>query len=74
MAAPIRGTTQSFIDIESIRDDLVILKDGSSSLIVETSAVNFGLLSEREQDALIYAFAAFLNSRRTGWLHDLRRN
>jgi hypothetical protein len=62
LAAPIRGTTQQFIDIESIRDDLVILKDGSASLILETSAVNFGLLSEREQDALIYAFAAFLNS------------
>lgn len=62
MPKAIRGTTQDFIDIEDIRDDLVVFKDGSCVLIIETSAVNFGLLSEREQDALIYAFAAFLNS------------
>lgn len=62
MATPVHGTTQHFIDIEDIKDDLVILRDGSSALIIETSAVNFGLLSEKEQDALIYAFSAFLNS------------
>lgn len=62
MSTPVRGTTQHFIDIEDIKGDLVVLKDGSCSLILETAAVNFGLLSEKEQDALIYAFSAFLNS------------
>lgn len=62
MTAPIRGTTQNFIDIEDIRNDLIVLKDGSAALLIETSAVNFGLLSEREQDSLIFAFAALLNS------------
>lgn len=60
--APIRATTQEFLDIEDVTDDLVIQIDGSVSLIIETSAVNFGLLSEEEQDAIIYAYAAFLNS------------
>jgi len=32
------------------------------AMIVQVSAVNFGLLSEREQEAIIYAYAGFLNS------------
>jgi len=62
VAAPVRATTQEFVTIEDIRDDLLILQDGSAALIIETTAVNFGLLSEEEQDALIYAYASFLNS------------
>lgn len=60
--APIRGTTQEFTEIEDIRDDLVLLSDGSCCLILETTATNFGLLSEKEQDALIFAYAGLLNS------------
>lgn len=58
----IKSTTQEHLDIEDIRDDMVILKDGSVDLILQTTAVNFGLLSETEQDALIYAYAGLLNS------------
>lgn len=61
-STPIRATTQDFLEIADVDDDLVILKDGSAALIIETTAVNFGLLSEEEQDALIYAYASFLNS------------
>lgn len=60
--APIRGTTQEFTEIEDIRDDLVLLTDGSCCLIIETTATNFGLLSQKEQDALIFAYAGLLNS------------
>ena len=59
---PIASSTQEHLDIEDIRDDLVILKDGSCALVMQTTALNFGLLSEREQDATIYAYAALLNS------------
>jgi len=59
---PIRAATQEFLEIEDIKENLVIAKDGSCSLVLQTTAVNFGLLSEREQDALIYAYAALLNS------------
>jgi len=41
---------------------MVILQDGSVSLILKTSAINFDLFSEEEQDATIYAYAALLNS------------
>lgn len=60
--ASIRATTQNFVEIDAIDNDLVILKDGSATLVIETTAVNFGLLSEEEQDALIYSYAAFINS------------
>src|SRR3990167_9949701 len=55
-------STQSHLDIADIINDLVILTDGSACLILEVSAVNFGLLSEREQEATIYAYAQLLNS------------
>ncbi len=54
--------TQDHLDIEDIQNDIVILKDGSACMVMEISAVNFGLLSEREQDATIYAYAQLLNS------------
>ncbi|OGE33179.1 hypothetical protein A3C99_00365, partial [Candidatus Daviesbacteria bacterium RIFCSPHIGHO2_02_FULL_37_9] len=55
-------TTQEFLPIEDIRDDLVILKDGSVGMVIQTSAVNFDLLSQNEQLAIIGSFAALLNS------------
>lgn len=62
MTAPIRATTQEFLHIEDIADDLLIMRDGSAALVLETAAVNFGLLSEDEQDALIYAYGSLINS------------
>jgi hypothetical protein len=59
---PIRSSTQDFVDIEDIRDDLIVTRDGSCALIIETTAVNFGLLSEKEQEALIFAYSGLLNS------------
>jgi len=59
---PIKGSTQEFVEIEDIKDDIVLFRDGSACVVVETTAVNFGLLSESEQDATIFAYAALLNS------------
>lgn len=58
----IKGTTQDNLQIADIADDFVILKDGSAVLIIRVMAVNFGLLSEQEQEAIIYAYAGLLNS------------
>jgi hypothetical protein len=54
--------TQDLLDIDDVVNDVVLLSDGSACMILEVSAVNFGLLSEREQDATIYAYAQLLNS------------
>jgi len=59
---PLTTTTQNHVDIEDILQDLILLKDGSVCLVLEISAINFGLLSETEQDATIYAYAQLLNS------------
>ncbi len=59
---PKRMTTQDHLDIADIRDDLVVLKAGQVSLVIETSALNFDLLDQGEQDAKIGSFASFLNS------------
>lgn len=58
----IRASTHDHLNIEDIQDSLVLLKDGSCALILEVGAVNFGLLSEKEQEAMIFAYAALLNS------------
>ena len=55
-------STQDHLDIEKIADNLVILKDGTVSIVLQTTAVNFDLLSEPEQDAKIAAFGQLLNS------------
>jgi len=58
----IKASTQEHLDIANIRDDFVVLKNGNVSAVLETTAVNFDLLSEREQDAMIEAYGSLLNS------------
>ncbi len=55
-------STQEHLDIEDIRDDLVVLKTGKVSLVIETTSLNFDLLANNEQDARIFTFAGLLNS------------
>lgn len=56
------ATTQKFLEIYDVRNNLVILKSGHVSSILTISAINFGLLAEEEQDAVMYAYAGLLNS------------
>lgn len=56
------ASTQDHLDILEIRDDIVVLKNGNAASVLQTNAVNFDLLSESEQDALIFAYASLLNS------------
>ncbi len=58
----ITSTSQQYLEIFDITNNLVILKDGSVSLILTVTAMNFGLLAEEEQDAIIYGYAGLLNS------------
>lgn len=58
----ITASTQEHLDIKEIKNNLVVNKDGSVSAVLQTTAVNFDLLSEIEQDAMISAFSMLLNS------------
>jgi len=60
--SPVKASTQAFIEIEEIKDDIVLMKDYSASTVLEVSAVNFWLLSTEEQESIIYAYAGLLNS------------
>ena len=61
MAAP-GPSTQNLVSISEIRDNVLMLKDGSMRTIIEVSAINFELRSEDEQIAIIQNFQKFLNS------------
>lgn len=56
------ASTQEHLEIKDIVDDLIVTTAGSVAIIVQTTAVNFDLLSEYEQDNKIMAFAGLLNS------------
>ncbi|MBI3103485.1 hypothetical protein HYZ05_00935 [Candidatus Daviesbacteria bacterium] len=56
------STTQQHLSIKDIREDILILKGGGGALVLQVGAVNFGLLSQREQMAIIGSFAQMLNS------------
>jgi hypothetical protein len=56
------SSTQEHLEIRDIVDDLVITQSGSVALIIQTSAINFDLLAEYEQDSKVFAFAGLLNS------------
>ena len=56
------ATTQDHLDIFDIKDNFVVLKNGIVCAVIQTTAVNFDLLSEIEQDAIIAAFSMLLNS------------
>lgn len=62
MNLPYADTTQNFLDIVDIKEDTLILKGSRFCMVLETTSLNFDLLSEKEQDAAIYAYANFVNS------------
>lgn len=54
-------STQAHLDIAEIRDDMVILKDGTVRGVLLISSINFALKSSDEQEAIIQAYMTFLN-------------
>ncbi len=56
------SSTQEHLEIREIVDDIIITQSGSAALVLQTSAINFDLLAEYEQDSKLFAFAGLLNS------------
>ena len=54
--------TQRFLDIAEMREDVVILKDGTLRAILLVSSINFSLKSVDEQQAIVQAYMQFVNS------------
>lgn len=55
-------STQDNLPISDIKDDIILLKKGGAAIVLGTTAVNFDLLTEVEQIAIISAFGQTLNS------------
>jgi len=55
-------STQKYVDVKEIKDDTVVLKNGSLRAILLVSSINFDLKSSEEQDAIINQYQNFLNS------------
>lgn len=59
MKAP---AAQTHLPIAEIKDNTVILKDGTLRSVLLVSSINFALKSDDEQNALISSYVGFLNS------------
>lgn len=57
-----QNATQSFVPLQDVHDDVVILKDGQMCMVLLASSINFALKSADEQQAILSQFQSFLNS------------
>lgn len=56
------SSTQKYVDVEEIKDGVIILKDGSFRAVLLVSSINFDLKATEEQDSIISQYQNFLNS------------
>lgn len=57
-----KSSTQELIDVDTVREGVIILKGGSLRSVLMCSSQNFALKSDDEQQAIIFQFQNFLNS------------
>lgn len=56
------NSTQSTLQLSEVRDNMVVMIDGSMRAVVACKSINFDLMSERERDGVEYSYQQFLNS------------
>lgn len=57
-----KSSSRHQIAIKGVEDNILLLPDNEYRIIVETSSINFHLMSEDEQDGVVDIYRAFLNS------------
>ncbi|MBR3386472.1 hypothetical protein IKG68_02805 [Candidatus Saccharibacteria bacterium] len=57
-------STQATLLISEMRDNVVIMKDGSFRAVVACKSINFDLMSDMEREGVEYSYQNFLNSLR----------
>ncbi|GAI13914.1 unnamed protein product, partial [marine sediment metagenome] len=57
-----KSATQQLLEVDKIKEGVVVLKNKALRGILMVSSLNFALKSEEEQKAIIYQFQSFLNS------------
>jgi hypothetical protein len=56
------GSAQQYVDIAEIKDNVVILKNGTLRAVLMVSSINFDLKGTQEQEAIVAAYQNFMNS------------
>lgn len=56
------NSAQNMLLLSEIRDNMVIMSDGSFRAVVTCKSINFDLMSSREREGVEYAYQSFLNS------------
>ena len=54
--------SQYHLPIAEIKNDTVVMKDGTLRAVLMVSSINFALKNEDEQNAIVAAYVSFLNS------------
>ncbi len=63
LAGPKPGVpSQRYLDIAEIKEDIIVMKDGTIRAVLLVSSINFALKSVDEQNAIVQAYMQFLNS------------
>ena len=57
-----KSSTQDFVPIQDVRNNVVILKNGQLCTVLIASSINFALKSTDEQHAILQQFQSFLNT------------
>jgi type IV secretory pathway VirB4 component len=55
-------STQIFLETKEVRDDIIILKDGSFRSVIMVSSLNFDLKSDDERSAILSQFQDMVNA------------
>jgi len=55
-------STQNSLQLSEIRDNLVIMADGTFRAVVACKSINFDLMSSREREGVEFSYQNFLNS------------
>jgi len=55
-------STQQFLEVDQIKDGILVLKNKSLRGIIMVNSINFALMAEEEQNAVIGQYQNFLNS------------
>lgn len=56
------NTTQNTLLFSELRDDMVIMNDGSFRAVIACKSINFDLMSSKEREGIEYSYQNFLNS------------
>ncbi len=57
-----QNTAQNTLQIAEVRENMVVMRDGSFRAVVACKSINFDLMSSKEREGVEYSYQNFLNS------------